>query len=75
MKNYKKTFHQYNDTEDTFFVHEDGVSNFKKCLYCYETVFDYNADFHETCNKKFFGQLETPYLDYTLHDLKELAKK
>jgi serine/threonine-protein kinase HipA len=73
MKNYKKTYHQYNDTEETLLVHEDGMPSYKKCLYCYETVFDNLADFHETCNKKFFGQLETPYLDYSLDDLKNLA--
>jgi serine/threonine-protein kinase HipA len=46
-----------------------------RCLYCYQKLENKNSDFHETCNKKFFGQLQTPLLDYKFDDLDALADK
>ena len=42
-------------------------------MYCYEPVFDQTSDFHEACNTRFFGQLKTPRLAYSLNNLHELA--
>nr|WP_051220726.1 HipA domain-containing protein [Flavobacterium filum] len=47
----------------------------RRCLYCYEPLFDPSSDFHEACNKRFFGQLKTPQLNYNLENLQELASK
>lgn len=47
----------------------------RRCLYCYEPLFDSSSDFHEACNKRFFGQLKTPQLNYNLENLQELASK
>jgi serine/threonine-protein kinase HipA len=46
-----------------------------KCLYCYETLENKNSNFHQACNKKFFGQLETPLLEYNKEDLEKLANQ
>ena len=47
----------------------------RRCLYCYEPLIDETSDFHEACNKRFFGQLKTPLLNYILGNLQELASK
>lgn len=71
MKNYKKKYlnkeHLVNEPMVQYQAH--------RCLYCYEPLVDPNAHFHETCNKKFFGQLETPLLAYNFSDLNKLAQK
>jgi serine/threonine-protein kinase HipA len=46
-----------------------------KCLYCYESLANKDADYHETCNKKFFGVAQTPYFDYDANSLKDLAAR
>ncbi|MFI0490650.1 HipA domain-containing protein [Flavobacterium sp.] len=70
MKNYKK---KYLATKDFPEVREKSTFYGKRCLHCYEPLFDTNSDFHEACNKRFFGQLKTPQLDYSLNNLQELA--
>jgi serine/threonine-protein kinase HipA len=71
MKNYKK---KYLDKKNTPFMAQEKSAQYgKKCLYCYEIVQDSSADFHEACNKRFFGQLKTPQLGYDLKDLLKLA--
>ena len=79
MKNYKKTYksNSYRDTMEMLsVVHEPGsdkpVSN---CLYCYKPLNDSEVDFHQACNKRFFGQLYTPTLDFKFEDLDLLAEK
>ncbi len=71
MKNYKKKYL----AKATFpmEVHEKSAFYGKRCLHCYEPLYDQNADFHEACNKRFFGQLKTPVLAYNLNNLKDLA--
>jgi serine/threonine-protein kinase HipA len=54
---------------------DSKYATFNKCLYCYEKLVATLSDFHETCNKKFFGQLQTPLLDYKFDDLDALADK
>jgi serine/threonine-protein kinase HipA len=74
MKNYKKKYlaRLQNVTKE---VHESETFYGKRCLYCYEPLFDSHSDLHEACNKRFFGQLKTPQLNYNLENLQELASK
>lgn len=72
MKNYKKKFLARN-RELSNMVHESSVPYGRNCLYCYGLLSDSYSDFHEACNKKFFGQLKTPQLAYDLKDLQKLA--
>jgi serine/threonine-protein kinase HipA len=46
----------------------------RKCLYCYQPV-DGKGEFHEKCNKKFFGSAEPPILTYSVNEMAELAKQ
>jgi serine/threonine-protein kinase HipA len=76
MKNYKKKYYenlsasnQVNESPTKYYASE------KRCLYCYEVLRNNETDFHEACNKKFFGQLYTPTLAYNLEDLQNLATK
>ncbi len=71
MKNYKKKYFLPKDV--LMEVHEKGTFYGKRCLFCYEPLFSKDSDFHEACNKRFFGQLKTPQLAYSLDNLKELA--
>jgi serine/threonine-protein kinase HipA len=72
MKNYKKKyFAKTNLPPDE--VQEKSTHYGKRCLHCYEPLFDQHSDFHEACNKRFFGQLKTPLLAYDLNDLQALA--
>ncbi len=76
MKNYKKKYYQrlsYNTNTDVTIVSEPGQKPGNKCLYCYQYLHNNKSDFHEACNKKFFGQLQTPQLAYNLTDLQSLA--
>jgi serine/threonine-protein kinase HipA len=61
------------DEEAPNYVSEEGGAMPKKCLYCYEELPNTTSDFHEACNKKFFGIMETPFLGYTKYNLDELA--
>ncbi|MFN3640866.1 MAG: HipA domain-containing protein, partial [Flavobacterium sp.] len=74
MKNYKKKYlaRLQNVTKE---VHESETFYGRRCLYCYEPLFDSHSDLHEACNKRFFGQLKTPQLNYNLENLQELASK
>ncbi len=76
MKSYKKKYDQYTAQEPVLWtVQESDLQTVHKCLYCYEPLADVKAHFHQACNKKFFGQLETPLLDYHYADLEKLAEK
>ncbi|MDP2162316.1 MAG: HipA domain-containing protein [Flavobacterium sp.] len=74
MKNYKKKYLARLE-QTTREVQEPETFYGKRCLYCYEPLFESNSDFHEACNKRFFGQLKTPQLNYNLENLQELASK
>ncbi|MBC7642808.1 MAG: HipA domain-containing protein, partial [Flavobacterium sp.] len=74
MKNYKKKYFENLET-NTFEVNESQTSYGNKCLYCYEFMHRGEKNFHEACNKRFFGQLTTPTLAYDLKDLQQLAAK
>lgn len=71
MKNYKKK--HLAAQQSVKGVQEQTVFYGKRCLYCYEPLFEPLADFHEACNKRFFGQLKTPQLHYQLENLQTLA--
>ena len=72
MKNYKKKYLARLENT-TMEVQEPRAFYGNRCLYCYEPLVGSNSDFHEACNKRFFGQLKTPQLAYNLHNLQELA--
>lgn len=74
MKNYKKKYLARLNNSATE-AQEPEMFYGRRCLYCYEPLFDDTSDFHEACNKRFFGQLKTPQLNYTLTNLQELATK
>lgn len=74
MKNYKKKYLARLENP-SMEVQEPRTFYGKRCLYCYEPLFDPSSDFHEACNKRFFGQLKTPQLNYNLENLQELASK
>lgn len=71
MKNYKKKYLASKNLPME--VHEKSTFYGRRCLYCYEPLFESNSDFHEACNKRFFGQLKRPQLAYNLENLQELA--
>jgi len=80
MKNYKKTYRpdSYRDTtkEMLSVVQESGnEKSVRNCLFCYKPLTEFGTDFHQACNKRFFGQLYTPTLDYKFEDLEALAQK
>jgi serine/threonine-protein kinase HipA len=77
MKNYKKKYYIYDayHEDEILMVTETDEPAPHRCLYCYEWLLNPKSDFHETCNKKFFGQLETPLLGYDKNDFEALAKK
>lgn len=71
MKNFKKKY--LADKNNPLMVQEKSTFYGRKCLYCYELLQDSTSDFHEACNKRFFGQLKTPVLAYDLNELQNLA--
>jgi acyl-[acyl-carrier-protein] desaturase len=73
MKNYKKKFQT--KTNLPMEVREQSTSYGKRCLHCYEPLLNSESNFHEACNKRFFGQLKTPQLAYNLNELQELATR
>lgn len=71
MKNFKKKFLERQKLATK--VSEPEVFYGNRCLYCYEKLQNSSSDFHESCNKRFFGQGYTPTLAYNLSDLQKLA--
>lgn len=71
MKNYKKKY--LAKSNQSMEVREKSTFYGRRCLHCYEPLTSQEVDFHEACNKKFFGQLKTPQLAYNLENLQELA--
>jgi serine/threonine-protein kinase HipA len=74
MKKYKKKY-ELHEAGTNLLAEPNATYGLQKCLYCYELLVGSNSNFHETCNKKFFGQLETPLLEYNKEDLEKLAKQ
>ncbi len=75
MKKYKQTYN-FEETELRMVAEGDLYAHAKnKCLFCYEPLENENSNFHQACNKKFFGQLETPLLEYNKEDLEKLANQ
>ncbi len=74
MKKYKKKY-ELNEAGTNLLAEPNVAYGLQKCLYCYEPLVGSNSNFHETCNKKFFGQLETPLLEYNKDDLEKLANQ
>jgi serine/threonine-protein kinase HipA len=76
MKKYKQKY-STEAAQPTLWMLEEPPSTYStnKCLYCYEPLQDSNSNFHQACNKKFFGQLETPLLEYNKNDLEKLANQ
>ncbi len=75
MKKYKQTYN-FEETELSMVAEGDLYAHAKsKCLYCYEPLENGNLNFHQACNKRFFGQLETPLLEYNKEDLEKLANQ
>ena len=71
MKNYKKKY--LARKQEVTSVEEPSTYYGNRCLYCYEPLAGKDGDFHEACNKRFFGQLRTPALQYKFEDLQALA--
>lgn len=74
MKNYKKKYlaRQQNTSNK---VGEPPAFFGKRCLHCYEPLHETNTHVHQACNKRFYGQLKTPLLQYNYENLQELATK
>lgn len=47
----------------------------QRCLYCYLPLTNDEIDFHNKCSKKIFGTTSAPVLDYSLDQMKTLAKE
>jgi serine/threonine-protein kinase HipA len=78
MKNFKKKYLEEKARRLSVNQVEEARADFfsqNKCLYCYETIEQKKSDFHEACNRKIFGQAETPLLSYSKEQLENLAKK
>jgi serine/threonine-protein kinase HipA len=72
MKNYKKKYFAKLQLP-TLEVQEKSTSYVRRCLHCYEPLTDPDTEVHQACNKRFYGQLNTPQLHYNLDNLQELA--
>lgn len=73
MKNYKKKYLESQRSSKS--AAEPTKFYGRRCLHCYEPLKEIQSDFHQACNKRFFGQLHTPVLGYALDDLQELASQ
>lgn len=71
MKNYKKKF--LASKKEAQQTKEPSYHYGKRCLHCYEPLHEPNTELHQACNKRFYGQLKTPQLNYRLSNLQELA--
>lgn len=72
MKNYKKKY-LANLQNSTTEVNEPKAFYGRRCLHCYELLNEPNTEVHQACNKRFYGQLKTPQLQYNLENLQDLA--
>jgi serine/threonine-protein kinase HipA len=74
MKNYKKKYlgRKKNTLSE---VQEAQAFLGRRCMHCYEVLQESGTELHQACNKRFYGQLKTPQLHYSIDNLKELATK
>lgn len=48
----------------------------RNCLYCYKPLpGDESGDFHPTCSRSIFGDIQSPVMPYRLDEMEELARK
>jgi len=73
MKNYKKQYYSQSNYNESNQVNEEMSFYGTRCLHCYEPLFGQDKTLHQACNKRFYGQLNTPVLGYSLENLTELA--
>lgn len=73
MKNYKKKYLANKGKTST--VNEPKTFYGKRCLHCYKPLYEQDTDVHQACNKKFYGQLKTPFLGYNFDNLQTLASQ
>ncbi len=74
MKNYKKKYFE-RLKQNQFEAQEPEAYFGKRCLHCYEPLYEQDTALHQACNKRFYGQLKTPQLNYNLDDLQDLASQ
>ncbi len=72
MKNYKKKYFE-RLLNTPMEVREDTALYLRQCLHCYKALSEPNTEVHQACNKRFYGQLKTPQLNYNLENLQDLA--
>ena len=72
MKNFKKKYFDRLKVDVTE-VNEPKLFFGRRCLHCYELLNEPDTDVHQACNKRFYGQLYTPKLQYQFDDLHALA--
>jgi serine/threonine-protein kinase HipA len=72
MKNFKKKY-LARKAQFTNEVNEPTAFFGKRCLHCYEPLHEADTEVHQACNKRFYGQLKTPQLNYKLENLQDLA--
>lgn len=51
------------------------MTNNRKCLFCYEPVFEPELIYHPKCSKKILDSKVPPEIDFNLGDIEELALK
>lgn len=72
MKNLKKKYlARLRSTTEAVF--ESTASYGRTCLHCYGSLQEPDTQLHQACNKRFYGQLKTPQINYQLSNLHELA--
>jgi serine/threonine-protein kinase HipA len=74
MKNYKKKYYT-RLSHSPEILQEQAAFYGKRCLHCYEPLQEENTHVHQACNKRFYGQLKTPELQYKIDDLQTLASQ
>lgn len=74
MKNYKKNYYARLYREGNV-LQEPQLFMGRRCLHCYLPLTDTSSEVHQACNKRFYGQLNTPRLHYSFSDLTQLAEQ
>lgn len=72
MKNYKHTLKK---VQSNLLQERQGGYEVPRCFFCYKPLQGQEGNFHTACNKRFFGQLTTPIIDYGYEELRDLASR
>jgi serine/threonine-protein kinase HipA len=72
MKNYKNKYLARLRSKAEA-VNEPTATYGRTCLHCYAPLHEPDMLLHQACNKRFYGQLKTPQINYQLSNLHELA--